>query len=217
MELLTMKKIKVMLCLTLSLGVLLSLFTFGASAKYLSSPVVMSVEWSAEEVDTLGVIHVEIELENITDKDIRNVAISSGDSKGVVYFKTVDKNVLISHPGNYIPMCYNLKSSAATPCLKAHGKIRYSYNLVLSYQQYKNKVCEQDAKYMLNQHKLLKTAAFTPVSSSVDGQYVGVTKNLYFGDFKTLLDIKAFVGLSDVDYSIVTGTYTAPDETTDEY
>ncbi len=184
--------ISIAMVLTMALGI----FGISAVAKAKSSPVSFCVETSDTSCGYAGLVTVTVTFKNTTGKDIKNIVISSSGSKGLVMYRPIKKNVLITNDGYWGPM---KKSDAMTECLKPGGTIKYVYCALLGYQYSKRLVPEATRLFMLKQHKLLKTKDFRPISIK-SGSSVKQDIGLTFGDVPVNLNVKAYYNISNAAY-----------------
>lgn len=184
--------ISIAIVLTMAVGI----FSISASAAAKSSPVSFCVETSDTSCGYAGLVTVTVTFKNTTGKDIKNIVISSSGSKGLVMYRPIKKNVLITNDGYWGPM---KKSDAMTECLKPGGTIKYVYCALLGYQYSKRLVPEATRLFMLKQHRLLKTKDFRPISIK-SGSTVKQDIGLMYGDVPTTLSVKAYYNVSNSAY-----------------
>lgn len=192
-----------------SLLIVLSMFTFLSitNVSAASSPVELTVSTDRESCGYLGMINVNVTLKNNSSKAIKNVVITSSDSSNLCMYKPVDYNVVVKNPqANDLR-----KKNAMTTYLKSGGVIKYSYCVLLSYQNSKRLVPESTYKIMYNQHKMLKTLNFRPISIK-SGSSAVQKKILTFGDVKALLNVTGYWNIDDSAYDTIVSGGTVSEE-----
>jgi len=205
-----MSKSRRIVALILALACVLSLFSVMASAKKASAPAIkLEVTTDKNCTNTLGRIAVTVTATNVSKKDVKNVVITSGDSKGLVTKKPTQKNVLITNPD--APDLQ--KQDSLTTCLKPGGKITYKYFVYLGYDYSTRRIPESVHMMMYTQHKMLGLTYFKTLDIK-SGSAVMASGNLYFGDVSTKLVVKAFYNISNADYDAI--AYVAPVSEGDE-
>lgn len=192
-----MSKTKRLLCLVMAVVTVLGILVIPASAKA-KAPISLCVMTDRTECGYLGVVTVTITLKNVSDKDLKNVIITSSDSEGLVTYRPVLKNVLITNPCA-TPL---RKKDSITTCLKPGGMMKYTYCVLLGYQYSFRKIPESTSILMAKQHRLLDTKLFRRVSLA-SGGYVQTRVPLAFCDVPATLLIKAYYNTADDSYDAV--------------
>ncbi len=190
-----MKQVKRLLSLVIALTMVFGVFALSAQAKSKAAPISLKVETSTAETGYTGVVAVTVTVKNTSGKDVKNIVITSCGSKGLCMYRPIDYNVVITNPGYSKPLT---KKDAMTTCLKPGGTIKYVYCVLLGYQYCKRLVPEATRRVMLEQHKLLKTKNFRPLS--IKANYLECCGAICFGDVKTSLDVKAYYNVGNSAY-----------------
>ena len=194
-----MKQVKRLLSLVIALTMAFGIFAFTAQAKSKAAPLSLDVEVSSFDSGYTGLVTVAVTVKNTSSKDVKNIVVTSCGSTGLCMYRPIDKNVVITNPGSK-PVS---KKNAMAACLKPGGTMKYVYCVLLGYQYAKNKVPEATRIIMLEQHKLLKTKNFRPLS--IKANYVESKGNLTFGSIKTTLDVKAYYNVKAATYEKIAG------------
>ena len=194
-----MKQVKRLLSLVIALTMAFGIFAFTAQAKSKAAPLSLDVEVSSFDSGYTGLVTVAVTVKNTSSKDVKNIVVTSCGSTGLCMYSPIDKNVVITNPGSK-PVS---KKNAMAACLKPGGTMKYVYCVLLGYQYAKNKVPEATRVIMLEQHKLLKTKNFRPLS--IKANYVESKGNLTFGSIKTTLDVKAYYNVKAAAYEKIAG------------
>ena len=190
-----MKQVKRLLSLVIALTMVFGVFALSAQAKSKAAPISLKVETSTAETGYTGVVAVTVTVKNTSGKDVKNIVITSCGSKGLCMYRPIDYNVVNTNPGYSKPLT---KKDAMTTCLKPGGTIKYVYCVLLGYQYCKRLVPEATRRVMLEQHKLLKTKNFRPLS--IKANYLECCGAICFGDVKTNLDVKAYYNVGNSAY-----------------
>ncbi len=194
-----MKQVKRLLSLVIALTMAFGIFAFTAQAKSKAAPLSLDAEVSSFDSGYTGLVTVAVTVKNTSSKDVKNIVVTSCGSTGLCMYRPIDKNVVITNPGSK-PVS---KKNAMAACLKPGGTMKYVYCVLLGYQYAKNKVPEATRIIMLEQHKLLKTKNFRPLS--IKANYVESKGNLTFGSIKTTLDVKAYYNVKAATYESIAG------------
>ncbi len=191
-----MKKGIKLLCLVLAAATIFSSFSLMGFAKS-KVPFTLKLETSSDCTSTMGSIKVKITLKNTSGKNIKNLIVSSCDSKGLVFYKTKQTNVTITEPGCD---CVTHQKNSKTACLKKGAVMKYDYNVLVGYKYAEEYVSDSVHSRMYVQHCRLQPNYFREVSVPKGVSRFSVSKTLCFGGIKTTLKVTAYYNMSDKNY-----------------
>ena len=196
-----MKKTKSIICALLVMSIVIGSAAASASAAN-AEPISMTVTVGKNSTGYMGIIPVTVTVENNSNKDIKNIAVSSMNSKDLAMFHPGFRNVIVTNPG-FMPV---FKKDAMTNVLKPGGVLKYRFSVVLSYKTAERKIPESYLTAMRMQHRLLNIENFRTFSVT-SGNYSVRYGKLTFGEINTSLVVTAFYNMDDSDYD---GILSAP-------